>query len=411
MMKNDVPASFIRYPGGCWASFYNWRDGIGDPYRRPVEYNNFYDPGAGQPVLNDFGLFEFMALCGETKAQPLFCVPLMMKPVENAVELVAFCNSPHHPVREKYGRKEPLNIKYFEFDNEMYRTMDALTYAQTCKEFAIAMKAVDPTIKVLMGDYYLFNPKLKEMLEIAGPYIDLVNNRGGKIKEQAADLEIIRAYNKKHNRQIQMCFTEFRAPRHRGERKTDGLNKDENAGESRQSVAVTWEYALNTLDQLVQYQNFGGDYAFVILSNYNDTWGENLINCAKEGAFFSATGRAMQFLYKLPISYPVEVAVANPDKDILVQAAWNADKTKFTLMVVNYAASGKGCEFDLTDLQTKFSSTQTQLSVFADKMEDYNSPADLNKIKSVDGRSGIDKATFSVSVKPFSANAWIFEKK
>ena len=408
LMKNSVPAPIIRFPGGCYASFYNWRDGIGDEYYRPVEFNSMWK----STVVNDIGTIEFVELCQELKSEPQFCVPLMFKPIENTLDWLKFCNEPHNALRAKYGHPEPLNVKYWEMDNEMYRTMDAMTYAGKCVEFSKAMKAIDPSIKIIMGDYWVFNSKLNEMLEMAGKYIDIVNNRGGDLKQQAADLAIIRSYNRKNNRNITMCHSEFRAPLERTGSGADELNRiQRKEKESLQNMSVRWAFGMSVINQFIQFQNFGGDYAFLNFTNYNDTWGENLINTPKEGAFLSAAGRAMEFLYKLPISYPLSIENKQKDADIVLQAAWNKDKTKFTLIALNISGIEKICTFDISDLKIKIAPELKHLLVYADNDKDFNSPENIDKIKHVDDSITIKKNIFKVKLKPYSANGWIFERK
>lgn len=408
MMKTDVPAPIIRFPGGCYASFYNWRDGVGDPFYRPVDFNSYWSGF----VMNDIGTVEFVELCREIKSEPQICIPLMFKTVENAVDWLTFCNAPHNALREKYGHPEPLNVKYWEMENEMYRRFDAITYANKCVEYAKAMKAVDPGIKVIMGDYFVFNSKLAEMLEIAGPYIDFVNNRGGNMKEMSADIALVNAYNLEHNKDIKLCHSEFRAPTERNSGGTDGLNRAENKKEeSLQNMSVRWSYGMSVIDQMIQYQNLGGMFSFAEFTNYNDTWGENLINTTKEGVYLSSAGRAMAFLNRLPIAYPLAVDNKNVDPDVVLQAAWDAEKKHFTLMVLNFSGTEKNKLFDISELHTKFWEEQKNFSVYAEKLTDFNSPANNNKIKMEEKLVKLTKTRFNMRLKPYSANAWIFSVK
>lgn len=405
LIKEKVPVPVLRFPGGCYASFYDWRDGIGDQYFRPVNLTSFWT----SPVINDFGTIEFVEFCREINSEAMFCIPMMFRPIENTLEWLTFCNVPGNELRKKYGHPEPLNVKYWELENEMYRTMDALTYANKCAEYSKAMKAIDPTIKTIMGDYWIFNPKLKEMLDIAGQYIDIVNNRGGNIKQQAADMEIIREYNRAHNTHITMCHSEFRAPLTRARTGADGLNRVERRGRnSLQNMSTHWAFGMSVLDQFIQFQNFGGDYSFLNFTSLNDTWGENLINMAKEGAFISSSGRAVEFINKVPVAYPLSFEVKYPDPDMVVQSAWNADKTKLSIIVLNFGGTEKSCTVDLNELKTEFTAEQRHLAVYAASDQDFNSPSDHDKIKTTDDKSFFRKKSFNIKIQPYSANAWIF---
>jgi alpha-L-arabinofuranosidase len=403
--NSNLPLPIMRFPGGCYASFYDWKDGIGDPFYRPVELNSFWN----NPVMNDIGTVEFIELCRETKTEAMFCVPLMFKPIETTLDWVSFCNSPNNSLRAKYGHPEPLNVKYWELDNEMYRRYDAITYANKCVEYAKAMKAIDPSIKLIMGDYWVFNKKLKEMLEIAGQYIDLVNNRGGDIKEQASDIAIIREYNKSHNRNIQLCHSEFRAPTERFSGGVDELNRPgSNDNESLQNKSTHWAFAMSVVNQCVQFQNFGGDYAFLNFTSLNDTWGENLINIAKEKVYLSAAGRAFQFLNKLNIAYPLQIDNKDVDIDIVLQAAWSTDKKQFTLVILNFGDKEKNCSFDIKSLNSKFKNEQRFIKVYAPSLKSFNSFQNTGVIQNEDKTVKLPTNNFAVKVKAFSANAYVF---
>ena len=131
---------------------------------------------------------------------------------------------------------------------------------------------------------------LRTMLDIAGPDIDLVNNRGGNIAELRGDLEVLAEYNKKHGRDLQLCHSEYRAnsydlPDDPAVTKAadDGLNTPKTKGEKDSAVAKAsrWSYGLSILCDFLEYQAFGGDFQFANFTGYNDGWGEGLINCAK----------------------------------------------------------------------------------------------------------------------------------
>ena len=197
-IRKELHPRVMRMPGGCFASLYNWRNGVGPREERPVSYDTWW----GCELLNDVGTFEMVDLCQAIGAEPFFCVPVMFNNEYNAADWVDFCNNPANEQRAAYGRKEPLNVKYWELENEPYRKFDAISYAKRCVTFAKAMKAKDPTIKIAMGNYWVFNKKFKEMLDIAGPYIDLITNRGGTIEEMHNDIAILKEYNKKHGTDI-----------------------------------------------------------------------------------------------------------------------------------------------------------------------------------------------------------------
>src|SRR5215470_8632298 len=63
--RNDVVAALktlkvpvVRWPGGCFADEYHWRDGVGPREKRPVKVNTHW---GGVAETNEFGTHEFMA--------------------------------------------------------------------------------------------------------------------------------------------------------------------------------------------------------------------------------------------------------------------------------------------------------------------------------------------------------------
>lgn len=348
-IKKELHPRTMRMPGGCFASLYNWRNGIGPREERPVSYDTWW----GCELLNDVGTFEMVDLCQAIGSEPFFCVSVMFNTEYNAAEWVDFCNNPQNEQRIAYGHKEPLNVKYWELENEPYRKFDAITYAQRCVAFAKAMKAKDPTIKIAMGNYWVFNKKFKEMLNIAGPYIDLITNRGGTIEEMHQDIVILSEYNKKHGTNIKLCHTEFRAPITRNEGNTDGLNQKETGDETLFNASVRWKFAMNAVEQYIAYQNMGGHFFTANYTNLSDGWGECLINIPKEGTYLNAAGVAFSLMNSLDIVYPQVVEFEKADPNLVVQAAWNKERDKLTLVILNFNSSSQKLRVDYSQLHKK----------------------------------------------------------
>lgn len=63
----DIQIPNLRWPGGCYADEYQWRDGIGDPAKRPVTINSNW---GGVTEDNSFGTNEFMELCKLLDCEP-----------------------------------------------------------------------------------------------------------------------------------------------------------------------------------------------------------------------------------------------------------------------------------------------------------------------------------------------------
>lgn len=348
-IRKELHPRTMRMPGGCFASLYNWRNGVGPREERPVSYDTWW----GCELLNDVGTFEMVDLCQAIEAEPFLCVPVMFNNEYNAADWVDFCNNPANEQRAAYGRKEPLNVKYWELENEPYRKFDAITYAKRCVAFAKAMKSKDPTIKIAMGNYWVFNKKFKEMLDIAGPYIDLITNRGGTIEEMHNDIAILKEYNEKHGTDIKLCHTEFRAPVTRNEGSTDGLNQKATGDETLFNASIRWKFAMNMVEQYIAYQNMGGHFFTANFTNLSDGWGECLINIPKEGTFLNAPGVAFSLMNSLDIAYPLEVELEKTDPNLVVQAAWNKERDKLTLVILNFNPTLQDLRIDYSKLGRK----------------------------------------------------------
>lgn len=151
----DLRPPIIRWPGGCFAEFYRWKDGIGPQYQRvkyPIEIWDDQD-------VSSYGTDEFIAMCRIVGAEPLIVInigshdSIDKRPeyIEDALDWIEYCNgpadSPWGSVRAANGHPEPYNVKYWEIDNETW-FMGAGAYCQAVQDFAPVMAAKDPNIKI-----------------------------------------------------------------------------------------------------------------------------------------------------------------------------------------------------------------------------------------------------------------------
>jgi hypothetical protein len=167
---------------------------------------------------------------------------------------------------------------------------------------------------------------------------------------------------------------------------------------------------MSIIDQLIQYQNFGGIFAFTNFTVYTDGYGECLININKDKAALSAAGRAYELLWKLNISQPVKIENGVSDNNIMLQAAWNENKTQFTILAENFDSREHICSFDISGLKTKFRSNQTLYKVWADNPKAFNSPKDQNAIKSTQEPVKLSTSNFRLVLPGNGVWAIVFEK-
>jgi alpha-N-arabinofuranosidase len=96
-IRSDVVAALreiqmpnIRWPGGCFADAYHWRNGIGPRDQRPRMRNDTW----GQIETNAFGTHEFLDLCEQTGAAPVICGNLGSGTVQEMRDWVEYLNAP-----------------------------------------------------------------------------------------------------------------------------------------------------------------------------------------------------------------------------------------------------------------------------------------------------------------------------
>ena len=398
-----VKPPIIRFPGGCFASFYNWRDGIGPVIDRRPRPSAYW----GGLENNDAGVAELVRLCREIGAEPFYCLNLLTGTPQEAADLVAYCNAgPEHPLgrlRASHGFAGPFNIRYFELDNETYRRFGALEYAGRCVEFAKAVKAVDPQARLVMVGYWRFNDSLAAMLDIAGEWIDGVTDRATAEDALRKDLDVLAAYNKAHGRSLFLCNTEWLAATDMKGAVPDALNRPaQDLSGTLQNRQIRWGYALNAAAELLTFQRLGGDFLFADFNNLANTWGQNVIECAKEGVWLSAAGRVFELMTGSPAAWPLKQVVRSERAGIVSQAAWDKDKERVVLEILNFNAGKIETAFDFKALG--FAPRRASVSTLAaDSLQARNTLADPGAVRRADRTDRLDgRAIYSAAVPPFS---------
>ena len=146
--------TFLRWPGGNFASAYHWEDGIGDRDRRP----GYLDPAWSLWEPNDVGTDEFMALCRLVDTEPILTTNMGTGTAAEAARWVEYCNgaadTPQGQLRAANGHPKPYGVKTWFVGNEQFGNWqvghcDAETYARRYLEHAAAMRAVDPSLNLI----------------------------------------------------------------------------------------------------------------------------------------------------------------------------------------------------------------------------------------------------------------------
>jgi alpha-N-arabinofuranosidase len=294
---------------------FDWRDTIGDPDRRKP----FRAWGGLQPTGP--GLEEIVQLCRHVGAEPLICVRVSRKTPQDAADEVQYFNgpadSPMGQLRARNGHPAPYGIKYWQVGNEL----SGAEYEARLPEFCKAMKAADPSIK-LLSSY-----PTPGVLRGAGAWLDYVcphhygcADLAGKENDLVAIRDLIRQHAP--GRPIKVAVTEWNTT----------------AGDAGPRRAMLW-----TLDNALacaRYQNLlhrQGDLVEIAnRSNLTNSFCSGIIQTDNHRLFKTPTYHA-QRLYAtlagsraLRIDSPLPPSLA-PD----VSATLSAEGDVLTLFAVN----------------------------------------------------------------------------
>ncbi len=149
-----IKPGVVRWPGGCFADSYDWRDGVGPRDKRPRR-TNFWrddrgnrasdaykqlDSGPQKYEPNLFGTNEFMRFCKLTGAQPYFAANLRSLSAQAFLGWVEYCNAPAgattlSDMRAAAGDRDQFAVKYWGVGNESWGCGGRLTPEEYAQEF------------------------------------------------------------------------------------------------------------------------------------------------------------------------------------------------------------------------------------------------------------------------------------
>ncbi|MBO1752454.1 alpha-N-arabinofuranosidase [Actinotalea sp. BY-33] len=150
----ELGISTVRYPGGNFVSGYRWEDGIGPVEERPARLDLAWH--STEP--NTVGVDEFMRWCAKADVEPMMAVNLGTRGVQEALDLLEYCNveggTAWSDLRRKNGAADPYGIRMWCLGNEMdgpwqigHKT--AAEYGRVAAETARAMRMVDPGLELV----------------------------------------------------------------------------------------------------------------------------------------------------------------------------------------------------------------------------------------------------------------------
>lgn len=141
LKKMKIPN--LRWPGGCFADTYHWKDGIGPKAKRPKIVNVWW---GGVTEDNSFGTHNFLDMCELLGAEPYLAANVGSGSVTDLVDWVQYVNftgqSPMSDLRVQNGREKPWNVKYWGVGNEAWGcggNMKPDYYANIYRQYATFM--------------------------------------------------------------------------------------------------------------------------------------------------------------------------------------------------------------------------------------------------------------------------------
>jgi alpha-L-arabinofuranosidase len=162
-----IKAPLIRYPGGCFADSYNWRDGVGERSKRPRRTNFWYGVNTKDVPMdstsrfepNEFGTNEFLQFCRLTGARPYMAANVRGLNANDFWEWVEYCNSPagsttlaNLRASGSAGSREPFKVEFWGIGNESWGCGGEMTpeeYSQEFRKFTAAYPGYDVPLKFI----------------------------------------------------------------------------------------------------------------------------------------------------------------------------------------------------------------------------------------------------------------------
>jgi alpha-N-arabinofuranosidase len=158
-IRNDVVDALkklkipnLRWPGGCFADTYHWKDGIGPKDKRPTIVNTWW---GGVTEDNSFGTHDFLDMCELLGAEPYLSANVGSGTVQEVSEWVQYTTfdgvSPMSNLRKQNGREKPWKVKFWGIGNEAWGcggNMKPEFYANIYRQFATFMTSWDNNNKI-----------------------------------------------------------------------------------------------------------------------------------------------------------------------------------------------------------------------------------------------------------------------
>ena len=160
---DELKPPMIRF-GGCFASYYHWKEAVGPRNERKWMLNSSWDG----VYSNQVGTKEVVDLCNRVGAETMFVVNMesdgrrhwaypkegfdRMGTAKEAAEWIDYCNNPGNALRISHGDEQPYGVKYWQIGNETNYDKRGFNLEETIEKtkiFADEMKKADESIKLI----------------------------------------------------------------------------------------------------------------------------------------------------------------------------------------------------------------------------------------------------------------------
>jgi alpha-N-arabinofuranosidase len=126
----------VRWPGGCFADGYHWRDGIGLREKRPRRFGRWRE----ETESNQFGTHEFLRFCRLADVEPYLAANVGTGSAEEFQEWVEYCNAPAGKTsladeRVANGDRDSFGVRYWGVGNESWGCGGKFTPEDYCREY------------------------------------------------------------------------------------------------------------------------------------------------------------------------------------------------------------------------------------------------------------------------------------
>jgi alpha-N-arabinofuranosidase len=173
--------TFIRWPGGSFASTYKWQDGIGPFAARMYHPNEIW---GGYSDYYGFGTDEYLELTRQLGADPLIVLPApddTPASVEYAMNWVHYVNDPPTTMwgqmRARNGHAAPYHVRYFQIDNEpMNNGFTPERYAAIVNLYGSRLRQIAPDAVIVACGQKRSNDMAwsEKIIDLAGGSFDVL---------------------------------------------------------------------------------------------------------------------------------------------------------------------------------------------------------------------------------------------